>query len=339
MNEPKRLPESLLVQYSELLQNCVHPISDGSNLSFKYKDINAKRYWYLYISIGSTRREHYLGDETTELLDRIDNEKALWESEADDRELRTRLVNMLIGGGMTRPGNEEGKVLSLLERNGVFLAGAALVGTMAFRAYSNMLGVSWDIDIAADNHYSLALPRNRKPISLGQLILDSGMGFIEVPALNRKQPSTSFKIRGRELIVDVLAPMRGRETARPVHLDDFDTYASPLRDLEFLLQDIQPAVLLFRHGIMVNVPAPGRFAIHKCVLSQKRPAALATKALKDRRQAEQLFRVLLADRPADIQLAYDAATKQGDAFISSFEKGLKLLPHDVADAVAAIRAA
>jgi hypothetical protein len=149
-------------------------------------------------------------------------------------------------------------------------------------------------------------------------------------------PSTSFKIRGQELIVDVLAPMRGRETARPVQLTDFDTYASPLRDLEFLLQDVQPVVLLFRHGIMVNVPAPGRFAIHKCVVSQKRPAALATKALKDRRQAEQLFRVLLEDRPADIVLAYDAARTQGDAFISKFERGLELLPRDVADAVTVI---
>jgi hypothetical protein len=72
------------------------------------------------------------------------------------------------------------------------------------------------------------------------------------------------------------------------------------------------------------------------VVSQKRPAALATKALKDRRQAEQLFRVLLEDRPADIVLAYDAARTQGDAFISRFKRGLELLPRDVADAVAVI---
>ncbi|MCH7830440.1 MAG: hypothetical protein IIB75_07755 [Proteobacteria bacterium] len=67
----------------------------------------------------------------------------------------------------------------MLERNGVFLAGAVLVGTVAFRAYSNMLGVSWasdsgtqDIDVAADNRYTLALPRPRSTINLGQLILD-----------------------------------------------------------------------------------------------------------------------------------------------------------------------
>lgn len=340
MSDIKYLPNSLSVQYSELMQNCVRPISDGSNISFKSKEINNKRYWYLYISVGSTRREHYLGEETTELLDRIDNEKALWESDTDDRELRQRLVNMLIGGGMASVGRDEGKVVSLLERNGVFLAGATLIGTMAFRAYANMLSVSWasdsgtqDVDLAADNHYALALPRPRSKIDLKQIILDSGMGFFEVPALNRKQPSTSFKIRGRDFIVDVLAPMKGRETTRPVLLTDFGTYASPLRDLDYLLQDLQPAVLLYEHGIMINVPAPGRFAIHKCALSQKRPAAFAAKALKDRNQAEQVFSVLLDSRPADITLAHDAAKAQGQSFVSSFYAGLDLIDKDIAKAV------
>jgi hypothetical protein len=340
MKDMNYLPNSLSVQYSELMQNCVRPISDGSNLSFKYKDINNKRYWYLYISIGSTRREHYLGEDSPELLDKIEDEKARWESDTDDRELRQRLVNMLIGGGMTTPNRDEGKVISLLERNGVFLAGAVLVGTMAFRAYANMLSVAWasdagtqDLDIAADNRYELALPRPRTSIQLRQIILDSGMGFFEVPALNRKQPSTSFKIRGRDFIVDVLAPMRGRETARPVHLTDFRTYASPLRDLDYLLNDLQPAVLLYEHGIMINVPAPGRFAVHKCVVSQKRPAAFAAEALKDQSQAEQIFKVLLDSRPADITLALEAARAQGDAFVSDFMAGLGLIDKDVAAAV------
>lgn len=340
MKDIKYLPNSLSLQYSELMQNCVRPISDGSNLSFKYKEINNKRYWYLYISIGSTRREHYLGEDSQELLDQIDDEKTLWESDTDDRELRQRLVNMLIGGGMTTPNKDEGKVISLLERNGVFLAGAALVGTMAFRAYANMLSVIWasdagtqDIDLAADNHYELALPRPRTPIHLRQIILDSGMGFFEVPALNRKQPSTSFKIRGRDFIVDVLAPMIGRETARPVHLTDFGTYASPLRHLDYLLEDLQPAVLLYEHGIMINVPAPGRFAIHKCAISQKRPAAFAAKALKDRSQAAQIFNVLLDSRPADITLAFEAAKTHGDSFVSDFMAGLRLIDKDVAASV------
>ncbi len=336
MNPISYLPNSLSVQYSELMQNCVQPVSDGSNLSFKYKTINNKRYWYLYISVGSTRREHYLGEESTELLDRIDNEKALWESNTDDRDLRQRLVSMLIAGGMATVARDEGKVISLLERNGVFLAGAAIVGTIAFRAYANMLSVAWssdagtqDVDLAASNHYELALPRLRNPINLRQTILDSGMGFFEVPALNRKQPSTSFKIRGRDFIVDVLAPMTGRGTTSPVYLEDFGTYASPLRYLDYLLEDLQPAVLLYEHGIMVNVPAPARFAIHKCAISQKRPAAFAAKGRKDLSQAEQIFQVLLDSRPADIALAYGAAEAQGNAFVVDFHAGLRLLDDSI----------
>lgn len=338
MNEIQRLPGTLSVQYSELLQNCVHPISDGSNLSFKSKTIGGKKYLYLYISVGSTRREHYLGEETTELLDKIDDEKEKWNSNTDDRELRARLVGMLIGGGMMPLRKDEGKVIALLERNGVFLAGAALVGTMAFRAYSNMLSVAWpdsagtqDIDIAAENHYELALPR--KKINLGQLILDSGMGFFEVPALSRGQPSTSFKIRNRELIVDVLAPLKGRESARPVHLREFNTYASPLRHLDYLLEDVQPVVLLYEHGIMVNVPTPGRFALHKIVISQKRSAAFAAKATKDRSQAEQVLAALLQDRPMDISLAYKAAKGRGDAFLTSINAGLDMIDAEVAASV------
>lgn len=340
MKEVQTLPNSLSVQYSELMQNCVQPISDGSNLSFKSKEINSKRYWYLYISIGKTRREHYLGEETTELLDRIDDEKSIWESNSDDRDLRQRLVNMLIGGGMTALSRDEGKILALLERSGLFLAGAALVGTVAFRAYANMLGVTWssdmgtqDVDIAVDNEYSLALPRPKTPINLGQLILDSGMGFIEVPTLNRKQPSTSFKIRNKDFRVDVLAPMRGRETARPIELPDFATYATPLRHLDYLLEDIQPAVLLYEHGIMINVPSPGRFAIHKCVVSQKRRSGFAEKIRKDLDQAEQVFRALLDLRPADITLAIDAANSRGSTFIGKFNAGLDQIDAEVAKAV------
>jgi hypothetical protein len=120
---------------------------------------------------------------------------------------------------------------------------------------------------------------------------------------------------------------------RPVHLTEFGTYASPLRHLDYLLDDLQPAVLLYEHGIMINVPAPGRFAIHKCVVSQKRPAAFAAKSLKDLNQAAQIFEVLVDSRPGDITLAFGAARTQGETFVSDFVAGLSLIDKDVAAAV------
>ncbi len=336
----QRLPDTVTLQYSELMQQCVRPAPDGANISFKSKKVAGKRYWYLYISLGVRRSEHYLGEETTELLDKIDEERGLWESTEDDRVTRNRLVAMLLAGGATATPNNEGKVLSLLERSGVFLAGGVVVGTLAFRAYANMLGIVWhselqtrDIDLASDNKYPIVVPRSKKPIDLSNIILNSGMGFIEVPALNRKSPSTKFRIRGQELAVELLTPMRGRDTTKPVRIYGLGAFAEPVRFLDYLLEDIQPATLLYKHGIFINVPAPARFAFHKLVVSQRRRAGAVEKIMRDLAQAEQLFEVLIEGRPGDLILAYEAAEEMGEKFIQQLTMGMESINPKVSESV------
>lgn len=340
MAEIHRLPDTVTLQYSELMQQCVHPAPDGANISFKSKVVAGKRYWYLFISLGSRRSEHYLGEETTELLDKIEEERELWESTEDDRVVRQRLVAMLHAGGATTTPINEGKVIALLERSGLFLAGGVVIGTLAFRAYANMLGVIWhselqtrDIDLASDYSYPIVVPRNKQPIDLPNILLDSGMGFIEVPALNRKLPSTKFKIRGQELAVELLTPMRGRDTAKPIEIPGLAAFAEPIRFLDYLLEDIQPAVLLYKHGVLINVPAPARFAFHKLVVSQRRRAADVEKIKRDLMQAEQLFEVLIEGRPGDLILAYEAAEKMGDKFFQQLTLGMDMIDSGVREAV------
>ena len=336
----QRLPDTVTLQYSELMQQCVRPAPDGANISFKSKKVAGKRYWYLYISLGVRRSEHYLGEETTELLDKIDEERGLWESTEDDRVTRNRVVAMLLAGGATATPNNEGKVLSLLERSGVFLAGGVVVGTLAFRAYANMLGIVWhselqtrDIDLASDNKYPIVIPHSKKPINLSNILLDSGMGFIEVPALNRKSPSTKFRIRGQELAVELLTPMRGRDTAKPVNISGLGAFAEPIRFLDYLLEDIQPATLLYKHGIFINVPAPARFAFHKLVVSQRKRAGAFEKIKRDLAQAEQLFEVLVEGRPGDLILAYEAAKEMGEKFMQQLTTGMESINPNVSESV------
>lgn len=340
MAEIQRLPDTVALQHSELMQQCIHPAPDGANISFKSKKVAGKRYWYLYISLGARRSEHYLGEETTALLDKMDEERGLWESTRDDRVLRERLVAMLLAGGATATPDHEGKVIALLERSGVFLAGGVVVGTLAFRAYANMLGVIWhselqtrDIDLDSDNNYPIVVPRNKNPVNLSNILLDSGMGFLEVPALSRKSPSTKFKIRGQELMVELLTPMHGRDTAKPVEIPGLTAFAEPIRFLDYLLEDIQPATLLYKHGIFINVPAPARFAFHKLVVSQRRRAGDVNKIKRDLAQAEQLFEVLIDGRPGDIILAYEAAEKMGEKFIQQLTKGMELIDPEVSEFV------
>ncbi len=340
MTEIQRLPDIVTLQYSELMQQCIHPAPDGANISFKSKKVAGQRYWYLYISLGNRQSEHYLGKETLELLDKIDEEKSLWESTKDDRQVRARLVAMLLAGGATATPNNEGKVIALLEKSGMFLAGGVVIGTLAFRAYANMLGVVWhsqlqtrDIDLASDYKFPIIIPRRKKTINLSDILFNSGMGFLEVPALNHKSPSTKFKIQGQELSVELLTPMRGRETAKPVKIPELSAFAEPVRFLDYLLDEVQPAVLLYKHGVLISVPAPARFAFHKLVVSQRRRSADVEKIKRDLSQAEQLFAILIEGRPGDLILAHEAAEKMGEKFMRQLVAGMKLIKPEVSEAI------
>lgn len=150
------------------------------------------------------------------------------------------------------------------------------------------------------------------------------MGIIEVPALDRKSPSTTFRIKGRELSVDILTPMIDRTSAKPVYLPTFDTYAEAMRFLDYLMEGAQQAVIVAKAGILVNVPAPARYLFHKLVTAQRRTAAFQVKR-KNFLQAEQLLRVLAQDRPGDLRLAWKAAARQPPKFLQQLRAGVRSL--------------
>jgi len=51
-----------------------------------------------------------------------------------------------------------------------------------------------------------------------------------------------------------------------------------------------------RSGVLVNVPQPVRYAIHKLIVATRRIPSAAAKARKDIEQAAALIRVLAKDR-------------------------------------------
>ncbi|MDH5328221.1 MAG: GSU2403 family nucleotidyltransferase fold protein [Gammaproteobacteria bacterium] len=331
------LPETTHLLYSQLLSQCLHASAPGGKgISFVSKRIKNTKQWYLQLTVGSQKTQHYVGPDSQEVQNLISNEKQLWEKTKPDRKAREQLVAMLIKGGAQSISAAEGRVFELIERAGAFLVGGVLVGSHAFSIYGNMLGVCWptkitrthDVDIARDNHIALGL-RN-EPVDLKQALLDAEMGFVEVPALNRKSPSTSFRIQGKQLSVDLLTPMIGKPLSKPVLIAAMNTYAEPVRFLDYLLDDVQPAVIVARGGILINVPSPARFALHKLVTSNRRPVALQTKTMKDIDQAHLLLSVLLEDRPGDIPLAIEAAKNMPDKFLDQMKSGLKKLPNDLA---------
>ncbi len=335
----KRLPQSTQLLYAELLQQCATALPNQRGISFVSKTVSGHRYWYMELVVGSTKRQFSLGPDSDALRAQIDQQKSLYASAAADLKPREKLVTMLISGGAFSPAAADGRVLEVLAQAGVFLSGGVLVGSHAFNSYANMLGVSWgsalmqtqDMDLASHRQVSVAMRQDTPDVK--SLLLESGMGFFEVPALNVKSPSTSFKVRGQEFHVDLLTPQQEAAAEEPVFLPHFKTYAHPIRFLEYLLEDNQFAAIAFRSGILVNVPAPARFAVHKLVVSRRRPSAQQVKARKDIQQATELFNILIEDRPGDIWIALDAASTMPRKFQSHLKEGINLLPDDTRQAL------
>jgi hypothetical protein len=193
-----------------------------------------------------------------------------------------------------------------------------------------MLGVRWktettrtqDVDVASE-HMVIGVPDRN--VDLRQALIDSELGFIEIPALDRRAPSTRFRIRGRQVSVDILTPMKGRTSGKPILLKSLNVYAEPVRFLDYLLVDTQPAAVVAKAGLMVNVPAPARYALHKLVLAERRIAAFQTKRTKDIDQAEQLIAVLANDRPGDLRSAWLGAKKQPAKFLQQLNASINRL--------------
>ena len=148
------------------------------------------------------------------------------------------------------------------------------------------------------------------------------MGFLPVPSMNPKDPATSFKVRGHPLRVDLLTPEKKPGQVRPFYIRRFQVAAQPLRFLDYLISHPVKGAVVDGGGILVNVPQPARFALHKLIISGEREVTAHSKVQKDLFQAAQLLTVLLEERPGDLQLAWEAIKQQGPGWVKRIQKAL-----------------
>jgi hypothetical protein len=147
--------------------------------------------------------------------------------------------------------------------------------------------------------------------------------FREIPNLS---PRTATRyVNGQNLRVEFLVPNQGPESDTPEHLPALQTEAEPLRFLDFLIYQPVQAVLLHGPGVLVTVPAPERFAIHKLILAQRRLRQEA-KSRKDLRQAEILLGLLADKRPDDLASAWQEAWSRGPSWRTHLAASWQRLP-------------
>jgi hypothetical protein len=277
--------------------------------SFVTKTVKGSEYCYFKTSVPSRGQvEYYLGPDSPALRAVAEAHRSGKLAEAAEDAGIADLSGMLRAARAMLLDSASARIVPALADAGVFELGGVLVGTHAFLAIGNVLGVRWgrgtrtqDLDIAAPKNLSLVVPRLETDVPS---VLDSlGMGFLPVPGLDPRKPSTSFKIRGRDLRVDILTPLEKGPERGPVRIPRLNVAATPLRFLGFLLEDPVVTAALDGGATLVRVPDPARFALHKLLLSARRPVSEQTKATRDRAQAAELLDFLVAERPNEIRAA------------------------------------
>lgn len=330
-----RLPLGTQTLYAELMEQLTileaHRSIGHLPGCFTTKKLSGDHYYYFQYSLpGGALRQVYIGKKTPRLESIV--ERFLGEREefkADIENIQRLCAQLRIGGALVTDA-ATARTLKALAESGVFSQNGVLIGTNAFIVLGNLLGVSWrgasartqDIDISRESGTAIALPdlQTNIPKALEQL----EMGFLPVPPLNHKQPSTSFKVRGKPLRVDVLTALKG-ENKGPVFIPAFNVAAQPLKYMDYLLERPEWGAVINGGGVLVKVPLPARFAFHKLIVSRSRELSAQDKSAKDVFQAAQVISVLADDRPGDLILGWEEIKPYGKNCIKLLIAGIKAM--------------
>ena len=292
---------------------------------------NGTRFLVHRYSDGAGRRkEDYLGTvEDAKVMDRV-------------RDLRVRIeaanatlgrIRILARAGFATVDRKTYSTLASLHNHGLFRAGALLIGSHAYGVLLNVLGVkavpyaTEDGDIARREQLGLpGIP------SLLKVLRETGIEYREVPALNRRgKPASYLESGGSRLKVDLLVPSPD-QTYPTIKIPELGAHAQGLPYLKYVLSKSQDAPILSPHGsVMVRVPVPERYAIHKLMVSQLRGTA-ASKAAKDLRQAATLIEALVERFPGAIEDALSAVPRSAGQYLRRAMPALKRHLPDSAEA-------
>lgn len=320
--------------YAELLE--VMQIIEASRTiaslrgSFAIKEVKGEKYVYFrYYNATGGLEDMYIGPHNgqTESLIR-DHAEGKPDTTEMGEKLKRLSMQVLAGAGMITDKSMT-RVIRSLANTGVFRNGGVLVGTHAFQAAGLTLGVSWSPATTMTTDVDLAVERKTVAVAIPMIdadipaALDSlKMGFYPVPRLKHNEPSTNFAIRKSRLRLDVLTP-KTKDSDSPVFIKRFNCAAEPLNYLSYLIEKPVPAVLLDTSPVMVNIPQPVRYAMHKLIVSQVRDSTIGqAKVPKDLYQAHQILSVIQDTRPYDIQPAWGNLIERGPKWKKYAEAGL-----------------
>lgn len=324
--------------YAELLQQSFDAAFDadfGESGNFVTVPVKGRNYWYFDPTGQRSAKRRYVGPaDDPEISRRVQEYKR----RRDDVRGRRKLVSTLVReAGLPAPEKLTGDIVGALAAAGLFRLRVVLVGTVAFQAYSAVLGVrlpaasmqTGDADFAQFRAISAAVEDSIPPILDTLRKVDPT--FREIPHLTDGRQATKFENATRYQ-VEFLTPNTGSadNDGAPSPMPALGgASAQPLRFLDYLIHEPIRAVLLHKSGVPLLIPAPERFAIHKLIVAARRmdDASGHAKRDKDIVQSGLLIEALaMTRRQSDLASALAEAWERGKAWQHALRVGFGYLP-------------
>jgi hypothetical protein len=305
----------------------VRSVADLSG-SFNEKIVKGRTYWYYQYTEPSGRlRQIYVGPDSPAVHALIERK-----SQAHASEMLPALASSAIALGCQGMIPRQYRVINRLAEYGFCQAGGVLIGTHAFLAYGNMLGVRWggnertqDIDFAhAGKSVSLLLPSDVE-VKTDAAIASLEMGFLPMTGLTGKAGGTYLIPNEPDFRIDFLTTLH-RDGDTPFVHPKLGVTLQPLPFMEFSLEAVEQAVVFCREGsVVVNVPNPARYCLHKIMVFGERTGTFRTKANKDLAQAACLAAYLFANRRNELASTKTDLLSRGRGWTTRYRAGVKAL--------------
>jgi hypothetical protein len=307
--KPDAIPPAVLTLFADLLQQVETAPAAGSVYR---RSLEGGEYIYAKVPVGAGRIDQFIGKSGDP---DAEGRAQSFKTGAELATQRRRIAAMLRHQGLAAPGRIMGAVLDALAHAGLFRAGAVLVGTAAYLVSEPLVGrrlpsptlMTGDVDLATASLALTAAPPER----LETILRRADPTFEGIPQLDRQAPPSRFR-NGGGYLVDLVTPTRTRGDPNPVALAGLAAGAAPLQHLAWLIDEPVQTVALWGAGVLVNVPQPARFAVHKLILAQRRGGSGRLKRAKDLAQAKALIEALQIQDPFALEDALKDAQAQGD---------------------------
>jgi hypothetical protein len=327
------LPLSAQTAYAELSEQtrAFETSSALSGLTGSFQKLRRKGqgYWYFAFREGDKVRMSYVGPDD----DRV---RALVERFEKSRRGKplAPMAQSAIALGCAPTAPKHFRIIKRLADYGFFRAGGVLVGTHAFVAYGNLLGVRWihgaatlDVDFAhAGKNVSIALPADLK-IDVHGALESLEMGLLPLTEFDGGAGAQYRNPDDQELRLDFLtsATRKGKTVVMP----ELNLALEPLKFMEFSLQGTTQGCVFGSAGACtVNLPAPQRYAVHKLIVYGERPESERTKAKKDLLQSASLVDYFSrSGRARAFNAAWKDALERGPGWRKRALEGKKALLH------------